>query len=994
MVGNRRAFIWAMVLVGIASSLMFVTSLSLPVKAAGESISDPTIDWNRQADSFIYYRYLYSCYDQHDVGKTSQSDTEAGKWFQLSLAGDFNSNLGYLAPNDKTTSCGDAATVTAANSALKFAGNMDAFCSIQSSAKSNGGSDKAGCMDGSADFDMENGTGGQTRDFENAAQAVNSANKNIYSNSDVPGYILYIVMKKSLENMCGGGTLLTATNTASSDGGNAAKVTYVNPMTGKISTNVLYKYDGNKEDGSNIPDLYAKYDGKRDGGECNDFSTGNKNSLNQYADSFASAVVKNWNDQVAAYFKANFKTNDALNEAVCGKAPAPGADPRATAGYGQCVAGITVKFNSQVDTCVAKLGEMSADDRVQKTRQCIKEALPAYMAALSQIPDPSVDKNVDEGDVVNEPTTCAIDGLGWFICPAMTFLASLNDAAFGILNNFLEVRPALISDDATFSAWERFRDFANIAFVIAFMIIVYSQITSVGVSNYGIKKLLPKLFLAAVLVNISYWICAIAVDLSNIVGASIYDLFKTIGDSVKGGGGTGLDDQIGGLWSTVMAYVLGGAAIVLLLVVVITAPMTLLALGVVVLILIARQALVILLLIAAPLAFVAYILPNTESWFTKWRKAFIATLMVYPVIGIIFGASTLAAKILMNVSGDNGNLAANGDDENMLKIIALGVLAVPLFTVPAVLKGSLAAMGSVSGKISGLQDRANGISKNSAARRAKSLEAKMATNNLAGQSGMKGKFGNALGAAGNFRARRKFNNSSIDAESSRLQEEALAHHVLDNDNYTDRQQAIAAAQIDKHYEEEVKSAGSRLQSSLSHDQIVKASASGTYTDGNGVLQTLNEHERDYAVRYTMERGHFLERQATLEGAGSMSRSQRKSAVAGARSKGDADVYTNAALAKIERTDVAGETGISASDVQDTLKAGVTDKVNTGTMSAQNVTKDHRTATYIASTLTGPGATVNATARTDLHNAINDYKTSNPQAWSSMDAETQTQASSI
>lgn len=710
MVGVRRVFVWAMILLGIASSSMLIAASSSPTYAAGGSISDPTIDWDRQAESFIYYRYLYSCYSQHDIGKTSQDNTDSGSWFKLSLAGDFNSNTGYLAPNDKTTSCGDNGTVTTANTAVGFSGNMDAFCSVQPSAKSNGGSDKAGCMDGSNDFDMENGPSGQKRDFEQAVQAVNPANKNLYSNSDVPGYILYLVMKKSLEQMCGGGTKLTAKNTASSNGGNAASVTYVDPMSGKISTGVIYKYSGNKEDGSNIPDLYAKYDGKRDGGECGDFTTGKKNSLNQYADSFHNSVIKSWNAQVAAYFKANFKTNDTLNEAECGKAP-DGSNPQESAGYGQCVAGITAKFNTQVDSCVSKLGQMSPDDRVKETKKCLKQALPNYTQAVNQIADPSIEQNADDADIVNEKTTCAIDGLGWAICPAMTFLAGLNDAAYGMLTNFLEVRPALISDEATFSAWERFRDFANIAFVISFMVIVYSQLTSVGISNYGIKKLLPKLFLAAVLVNISYWICAIAVDLSNIVGASIYDLFKSIGGSVEGGGGTGLDDQIGGLWSTVMAFVLGGAAVVLLLVVVITAPMTLLALGIVVLILIARQALVILLLIVAPLAFVSYILPNTDAWFTKWRKAFVATLMVYPVIGVIFGASELAAKILMNVSGDNGNLAGNSNDENLLKIIALGVLAVPLFTVPAVLKGSLAAIGGMSGKISGLQDRANGFSR-------------------------------------------------------------------------------------------------------------------------------------------------------------------------------------------------------------------------------------------------------------------------------------------
>jgi hypothetical protein len=138
----------------------------------------------------------------------------------------------------------------------------------------------------------------------------------------------------------------------------------------------------------------------------------------------------------------------------------------------------------------------------------------------------------------------------------------------------------------------------------------------------------------------------------------------------------------------------------LLAVLVIMAPTTLLAFAVIILILIARQAFVILLVVMSPLAFVAYLLPNTESWFKKWWKAFSATLMVYPIIAAVFGVSTLASNILNNVS-------ASEDNSTLLQLISLGVLAVPLLAVPALLKGSLSAAGGVGAKLAGLQDRAN-----------------------------------------------------------------------------------------------------------------------------------------------------------------------------------------------------------------------------------------------------------------------------------------------
>jgi hypothetical protein len=120
-----------------------------------------------------------------------------------------------------------------------------------------------------------------------------------------------------------------------------------------------------------------------------------------------------------------------------------------------------------------------------------------------------------------------------------------------------------------------------------------------------------------------------------------------------------------------------------------------------VLILIARKAALILLVVISPLAFVAYLLPNTEQWFKKWWKIFSSLLLLFPVVGVIFGASVLAARVVNNSGADPT------DSTIMLQITALGIMAIPLFAVPLVLKGALSAAGSVGSKLANLQDRAN-----------------------------------------------------------------------------------------------------------------------------------------------------------------------------------------------------------------------------------------------------------------------------------------------
>lgn len=218
-------------------------------------------------------------------------------------------------------------------------------------------------------------------------------------------------------------------------------------------------------------------------------------------------------------------------------------------------------------------------------------------------------------------------------------------------------------------------------------------------SNYAIKKILPRLVIVAILLNTSFIICSLAVDLSNFLGYGLYSLLKG-GAITDGLAASGVAE---GTWSNIGAVVLASGAVVGLIVLVVLAPSVLLAVGLILLILIARQALVVLLIVAAPIAFVLYLLPNTEDWFKKWGKAFVAVLMVFPLIGLVFGASSLASDILMAVANRD-----NGDDREMLQLVALATLAIPLFSIPTLLSASFKGLGIVGARLSGATDKAAG----------------------------------------------------------------------------------------------------------------------------------------------------------------------------------------------------------------------------------------------------------------------------------------------
>ncbi len=298
-------------------------------------------------------------------------------------------------------------------------------------------------------------------------------------------------------------------------------------------------------------------------------------------------------------------------------------------------------------------------------------------------------------------------GIGWIVCPVTNFLAGAMDWLFEILTGFLTVRPVQTnSDNALFRSWSIMRNFANIVFVIGFLVIIYSQLTSYGISNYGIKTVLPRLIIAAILVNVSYWICAIAIDASNILGYSLQNIFINLRNTIIGSEGNSWDvvswKSIGGfilsggtaavgigVGAHALAASTAGPAIYMLLPILVGVLMAVL---VALLIMAARQAIITILVILAPLAFVAYLLPNTEKYFDKWRGLFMTMLLMFPLFSVLFGGAQLAGIAIIQ----------NADSINLI-ILGMAVQVAPVVLTPLLIKFS----GSLLGRIAGMVNNPN-----------------------------------------------------------------------------------------------------------------------------------------------------------------------------------------------------------------------------------------------------------------------------------------------
>ena len=303
--------------------------------------------------------------------------------------------------------------------------------------------------------------------------------------------------------------------------------------------------------------------------------------------------------------------------------------------------------------------------------------------------DVDISEKKDEDGKPKNSCSADIVPFGWFICPSMSLGANLADAGYSSISMFLDISPDIFSDNPELGgakqAWNFFRDIANVVFVLLFLWVIFSQISNVGVSNYGIKKILPKLILGAILINLSFYICQLAVDLSNILGYALKGVLE--GASLKAESKPGIGSGI----VVLVAEALAGTGAAVFAFLTVSIPMiiwTLLSIAVALLILVFRQAAVILLIAISPIAFAAWLLPNTESLFKKWVSAFKGLLVVFPVVSLMYGSGKLAGAVLSNSSG------------GIMQFVAMCVPILPLMATPFVIKSSLNSLGSIGAKIS------------------------------------------------------------------------------------------------------------------------------------------------------------------------------------------------------------------------------------------------------------------------------------------------------
>lgn len=281
----------------------------------------------------------------------------------------------------------------------------------------------------------------------------------------------------------------------------------------------------------------------------------------------------------------------------------------------------------------------------------------------------------------------------WAICPAL----DLADSAAGAFNSFIENQMCFNTGstsstggvvcsgqnnltDSVHRSWSIFRNIATVLLVLVMLIMVISQAIGGGPFDaYTVRKLLPKIVAAVIIMQLSWVLFKWAIDLSNDLGIAIRDLmFAPFG----GGGKLQLDQIVGTNLGThtagtndtfaFFAVLAGGVGLFALSIpgLAMLAFYAVMALLTAFIVLIFRKLLLIMLIIAAPLALVAWILPGTERYWKLWSDNFTKLLLMFPMIMGLIAAGRIFASI---TAGNTASMFSHP----LFGIAHLGNLPVP-----------------------------------------------------------------------------------------------------------------------------------------------------------------------------------------------------------------------------------------------------------------------------------------------------------------------------
>ncbi len=292
--------------------------------------------------------------------------------------------------------------------------------------------------------------------------------------------------------------------------------------------------------------------------------------------------------------------------------------------------------------------EMTCAEAAQKASNLANDFAKAMNDYLDKHPEEKQNQKKDDEERIEqnkENDECAADlnGFGSIICSGQNLFATMTDILYSIIAKILLDQTEITKSDAVRKHWGNFLSIANIILIIAFLVVIYSTATSTGgLSNYDVKKLLPRIIIFAIAINLSFYICMVLVDLSTILGKGMFGL-------LMGGNAGDAPQLVKHAQDTAGTLNIAGIALVAVaavLVILVGAPI-IMALLTIVFALIVRGIALMILVIISPVAIATYLFNSQglSKGFTMWRDNYIKLLLVFPLFMLVWGGSRVVSSL-------------------------------------------------------------------------------------------------------------------------------------------------------------------------------------------------------------------------------------------------------------------------------------------------------------------------------------------------------------
>lgn len=331
---------------------------------------------------------------------------------------------------------------------------------------------------------------------------------------------------------------------------------------------------------------------------------------------------------------------------------------------------------------------------------------PGYPASIGGEDDGSSGGSGDASqscyDVISAP-------FSWLLCGIANVAADFVDSIENFIKTLLRVNE-VSPDSDLYKSWASVRNLAASVIVLVSLVAIASQIFNLNfVSAYTIKKIIPKILVAAIALFLSFFLADLAIRFFNGLGDGIEafllapfgDLLTAVRDergldyimgqlSGVGGGEAGTAAALfAGAGITAFAGAGGVGGLIIAIGLIIAAFVV----GFVALVL--RKVLIILLVVMMPLAIAAWILPSTEKWAKQWWDLFSKLLLMYPLVVALLAAGKIAAYLLAqgvsftapaSIPGLTNTIQFAAIETSVAIIMVLVAYFGPFFFIPAMFR--------------------------------------------------------------------------------------------------------------------------------------------------------------------------------------------------------------------------------------------------------------------------------------------------------------------